>query len=218
MNQLSTTTLKKLNGLMAAGLAEHAEFVKAFHKAKAHAFRAGWFFLKAQIEITEGDWTDYLASYSDKVSATTVYRYMAFAHEATKWAEAVYPNLTGDALTKAALELAMQSPKGYIALCRQLELMRKFGEYDAVKYAQKRIVGDSNQVEFKFVSSITTLDMLTKIGDADFNLVFPDDRKPAECLTELESKLETALEKVRAMKNAGQVVEIEGVEPINPES
>lgn len=214
MSNLSSITIKKLNGYMASGLAEHAEFVKAFHKAKAHAFRAGWFFLKAQAEITEGDWVDYLATYSNKVSTTTVYRYMDFAHEAMKWAESVHPNLDGDALVKAALDMAMQSPKGYIALCRQLELMRKFGEYDAVKYAQKRIGGGSNQVEFKFTAGLTTLDMLTKLGEPDFNLVFPEDRQPAECLAEMESKLETALEKVRALKNAGKIVELESVEAV----
>jgi hypothetical protein len=125
---------------------------------------------------------------------------------------------TLDKIEQIACDMVMHSPKPMVALLRELGEVREFGEYDSVKYHSKNITTDSNQVEFKFVSSITTLDMLTKIGDADFNLVFPEDRKPAECLTELESKLETALEKVRAMKNAGQVVEIEGVEPINPES
>ena len=208
---LSSITIKKLNGFMAAGLAEHSEFLKAFHKAKCHAFRAGVYFLKAQAEITEGDWSDYLVTFEDKISRTTVYRYMAFADEVIKWAKASNPTLSGDALASAALDMAMQSPKGYIALCRQLELMRKFGEYDAVKYAQKRIGGDSKQVEFKSTSGLSTLDMLSRVGEPDFNLVFPDDRKPAECLTELESKLETALQKVRALRNSVAIVEVESV-------
>jgi len=31
--------------------------------------------------------------------------------------------------------MVMQSPKGFVALCRELKLMRKFGEYDSVAYA-----------------------------------------------------------------------------------
>lgn len=177
---------------------QHQNFAINFQKAKECALNAGFFLLQAQAAAEPGDWMPLIERHADKISQTTVYRYIAFATEVTEWVKAEFPGIKDNLVHAAAMKMVLKSPKGYIALCRQLELMRKFGEYDEVKYRAKKMLGDSKQIEFSFDELSAHLNVFTQ----DFRLTLPEGKDEAEALTELETQLEQALASVRARRSA----------------
>jgi hypothetical protein len=187
---------------------QHQLFAVNFQKAKECALNAGFFFLQAQTAADHGDFGALIERYKDKISSRTVYRYIEFAAEVIEWVKAEYPGITNDKVAAIAMKMVLKSPKGYIALCRQLELMRKFGEYDEVKYRSKKLLGDGKpQLEFSFDELSASVDVFSKIGQENFFLKFPEGKDETEALGELEAKLETALARVREIKQHGRIIE-----------
>lgn len=191
---------------MERGIAESESCRKSFEATKIHAMNAGFAFIKAR-EALEGEFVAYIGKYEHLVSQTTVYRYITFVECAIEWARAQNPQMkTDEELLKAAYKVVLQSPKPFIALMRQLGEMRKFGEYDAVKYATRKL-GNPEQIEFTFSTVFSAVDTLSHLGDENYQINYPEGKEPLEALTELEAKLEHALQRVRQIKQHGRVVE-----------
>ena len=176
---------------MLEGVREHEQFQRAFQSAKEHALNAGIFFQSAQANFEHGEWDNFIAGYSHKISRATIYRYLQFAQEVLEWAKSENPKLVGmEKLSAAAREMVLQSPKGLVALCRELKLMRKFGEYDEVKYRARKLLGDGGaQIEFEFEAAEKTLQMLC---DPKVHFKFPEGTDEAVALTELQGTLKSA--------------------------
>jgi len=180
------------------GIAQHQQFVAAFRKAKESALNAGFFFLAAQEAADHGDFESVLLKYEEQCSKTTIYRYIDFAKEVIEAVRATLSaSATAEELLAAGKAMVLQSPKGYIALCRQLQLMRKFGEYDKVKYKTRKVLGDGKQIEFSFDELAAHI----KVFTTDFRITLPEGKDEATALTELETELEAALTNVRQRKN-----------------
>lgn len=192
------------------GIAEATLAKKSFEATKVHAMNAGWNFMQSRLVCDrEGmNFDEFLGCYEKQISRTSAYRYMQFVESALEWAAAEQPSLKAKPaeLLKAAYKVVLQSPKPFIALMRQLGEMRKFGEYDAVKYAIARR-GGSQQIEFSFDKVSSSLDLLAHIDDANYVMNFGEGTDESAALEELEAKLETALNKVRAHKSARVPIE-----------
>jgi len=179
---------------MLEGIREHEAFNAAFRSARAHAINAGFFFLSARQQIADGNWGEFLFGYNHKISERAVRFYMLLATEAIEWVKHAQPQLAGlDKIQAAARDLVMESPKPLVALARELGFMRRFGEYDAVKYATRKRLGDAGQIEFEFTAAEHTLDLLC---DPKVVLKFPESADQHEALTELKGKLQSATARV----------------------
>lgn len=191
---------------MEKALAHSAEFVGLLAQAKAHAATAGWFFLQAKEVVGDGNWGDYVACFSDRIGRRTVTRYMEFTLEVIEWAQAERPALTSQMeLLNHGIEMALESPRTFTQLLRELKLMRRFGEYDPERYQQKKLSegGDQRgkQLELDFGRFTTGLRQLARLPEipADTDLD----------LDELEHDLEAALTHVRELKGtAGRTLDV----------
>ena len=211
INQIHMTKPTKQSSAakwMIEGIKQHEEFVSHFQKAKEYALNAGLFFASAREEIADGEWGQFLIGYDHIVKVRTVQRYVEFAQEVLKWVKTEHPKLVGmEKLSAAAREMILQSPKGLVALCRELKLMRKFGEYDEVKYRTKKLLGTGSQIEFEFAELAASIDVLTHFGEENYQFKYPDGVDEVEYMSALESKLEAALTRVRHIKKNGRVIE-----------
>lgn len=177
---------------MLEGIKHHESFVTHFRQAKDAALNCGLFFVSARTAVDHGNWITFLNGYTHKLSLRTIQFYTAFADDVLAHVKQEKPNLIGlDKLAAAAREMVLHSPKGLVALARELKLMRKFGEYDAVKYRAKQLTGGDNQIEFNFDAAEK---MLAAICDPKVKL--PDDLEEAE---ELVGTLKSAT--IRAEKH-----------------
>jgi hypothetical protein len=175
---------------MLEGIKQHQKFLQDFQSAKEDAFNAGLFFLSAKAEMEHGDWELFKQNYADKIPPRSLERYCEFATEVLAWAREENPKLVSvDQLQGLARSMVLQSPKGMVALCRELKLMRRFGEYDAVKYASRKMLGAGGQIEFDFTSAEKTLQMLC---DPKVQLTFPEGTDELAALTELDGTLKSA--------------------------
>lgn len=208
MSNLSTTATA--DKWIKQAIAESALARKSFEATKVHALNAGWNFMQARL-VCERDgevFENLIHAHEHQISRRSVFRYVEFAESALAWAAAEQPSLKAKPaeLLKAAYKVVLQSPKPFIALMRQLGEMRKFGEYDAVKYAiAKR--GGVQQIEFSFDKVSSSLDLLTHLDDVNYVMNFGEGKDEAEALAELEAKLENALEKIRGYKNTRAAIE-----------
>lgn len=181
----------------------------SFLKYKECTLNAAFFFFSARQSLPDGAWGEFLIGYDHKIAARTVRFYVQVAEAAIEWVKKKSPGITGvEKIMKAAKEMALQSPKPFVALLREEGFMRKFGEYDSVKYATtKRLGNGGSQIEFEFTAVASSLDLLTHLGDENYQFIYPEDKNTTEALAELETKLETALTRVRTIKQHGRVIE-----------
>jgi hypothetical protein len=194
---------------MQQGITESHNVRKTFAQTKLHAMNAGVFFIKARKELEgTGDFNDFLATFEQNISRPTVYRYIQFTESAIEWVQAEHPaEKNPDSLLKLAYKVVLQSPKPFIALMRQLGEMRKFGEYDAVKYATKKLNGGNAQIEFKFDELLAPLDHLAHFGEDKFTFTYPAGRDEAEVLDEAIAKTRTVLTRLEHVKQHGRIIE-----------
>lgn len=186
---------------------EHESFTRVFRTAKEHALNAGFYLLSARSKVDDGAWGELLLGYDHKMKARTARGYMQFASEAIEWVKAENPKLVGmPAIMNFAHSLVMQSPKGFVALLRELGQMRKFGEYDSVKYAIRKRNGE--QIEFDFSLSLKALDPLDHLGEPNFILKCPEGKTELEALGELKTRLESVLVKVSAQMQPTKITDI----------
>jgi hypothetical protein len=182
---------------MLEGIKEHKGFVGLFRQAKDRALNAGFFFLSAKTKFEHGEWENFMCGYAAEVSARQIQFYMAFAEEAIEWVKREQPKLLGmERISAAARAMVMDSPKGLVALCRELKLMRRFGEYDAVKYRSKQIKGNQ-QMEFNYSDAADTLQLL-----CSDQVELPKDISQAEELAHFtKMAAERAAKWVKALKS-----------------
>lgn len=188
------------------GIEESALARRKFRECWSHMLNAGMFFLKAQESCKEGNFELLLETYEADVSRATVYRHMAATRDAMEWAAASNPALKNDPtrLFEQAKKMVLQSPREFVAICRQLGEMRKFGEYDAIKYARRKLLGDEQQMELDFGKARASLEILERIDQIEFTNL-PDGVTIETALDEVEHKLENALEKVRERRKTVSV-------------
>jgi hypothetical protein len=207
MSKLAKTDADKW---MQQALAESAKMRHAWQQTKLAALNAGLFFFNARAAV-EGDFNEYLACYEDKISRTSVYRWIQFYESALEWAAQEKPSLKSKPalLLEYARKMVMQSPKPFVALMRQLGEMRKFGEYDSVKYAaQKRLSNGSQlQFEFDFSQAASALDLLMHVSEPNFIFKVPEGKTETEAARELQGKLTAALQKLDAFLADAETIE-----------
>lgn len=195
---------------MQQGITESRRCRDAFEETKIRALNAGVFFIKARAEVGEGEFNNLILRYEERqeIGRSTVYRYIQFTEGALEWAAAEHPELRNkaDALLKAAYKVVLQSPKAFVALMRQLGEMRKFGEYDSVKYATRKL-GSPTQIEFHFDKVFGAVDLLSHLGDANYQICFPTDKDETEALKELRDKLRAGVERLDQIIERGHIIE-----------
>ncbi len=193
---------------MLEGIKQHELFQKAFQSAKEYALNAGFFFLSAKSGFEHGEWENFCAGYTSKIPHRSIQRYMEFASEVSEWVKSESPKLVGmEKISAAAREMVLQSPKGLVALCRELKLMRKFGEYDEVKYRAKKMLGDNKQLELEFDALFMPVVQLSKIGQPNFHIKLPEGKNELEAYEELAANLDAARDCVRAQINKLKTIE-----------
>jgi len=183
-----------------SGLQEAELFKTAWRKAREHVMRAGFFFIRARESCPNGDWSLFVQAQSGgRISERTVRLYMQLAEAALVWARMAEPQTAGGKLEEVATkEVMMMSPKPLVALLRDLREMRPFGEYDAVKYAQRRLGNGQLEFELDFEKAFASVDVLDRLGSPGFTLNFPEGKSEEEGLTELREKMKSVLAKIDA--------------------
>ncbi len=205
MNQIANT-LKEVQNWFNAGVEEAERFKQDWARARARAINSGFLFLKARSLCPPGEWELFTENNSALIKPRTVRFYMQLATAALEWAREQNPKLTGEKAQAFAIrEVMLMSPKPLIALLRDLRELRPFGEYDAIKHAQKKL--RTGQIEFAFTDLLAPLEALSRFGDENCTFTFPEGRDELSVITEVEAKLEAALARVRQMKKHGRVIE-----------
>lgn len=175
-------------------------------QVRRDGIEAAFSFLRARASFTHGEWIQFVDLHTKQISLRTVQFYCQLAERAREWVLDNQPSLTDlDSINRAAVEMVMQSPKPLIALCRELGHLRQFGEYDAVKYAERK--GGSTQIEFDFAKVMAPLELLAHIGDDNYRFNYPDGVDETAYISEVETKLEAALVRVRQIKKNGRIIE-----------
>ena len=206
MSQHLTTA----NKWMQQGIAESNRCRESFEQTKIRALNAGVFFIKARTEVGDGEFSIFVARYEDRgeTTRTTVYRYIQFTECALEWAAAQHPELKNkpEALLKAAYKVVLQSPKPFVALMRQLGEMRKFGEYDSVKYATRKL-NNGSQLQFKFDELLAPLDHLAHFGEDNYTFIFPDGVDESQFIDEAIAKSRAVTKRLEHIKQHGRIIE-----------
>lgn len=197
----------KAHGFFNEALKKNDAFIRGMKQVRRDLVDAAFYFLQARQCFEHGEWGTFCAMYKDRISDRTIRSYCQMAEAAIEWVREAQPALKSVIeIQAAAREIMLQSPKQLVGICREVGFMRKFGEYDAVKYQQKRI-GNGNQIEFNFEQVVSSLDVLTHFGDSNYSFVYPDGKDEVEFMGEVEAKLEAALRRVREIKKHGRVIE-----------
>lgn len=196
------------NKWFAEGVKKSTKFERDCTELRRTMVDAAFCFLEARELVGHGNWLAYLDLHKKEIGPRTVQRWIKLAEDATAWVLAGQPALKKiSEIHAAARDLIFQSPKSLVALGRELGQFRKFGEYDAVKYAAQKRLLSNGQIEFDFAAVLEPLDALCHFGDEKYQFVFPAGRDETEFIGELETKLETALTRVRHIKQHGRVIE-----------
>jgi len=197
-----TTTADKF---MRAGIAAAKSAKRNFIQTKLRMLDCGWYFAKARDSLKDGDFGDFLACYEKEVSRTSVYRWIGFLEDALIEVAKQKPALAAkpDALLKQAKAMILMSPKAFTAVWRAEGEIRRFGEYDAVKYATGKMLGNGQQLELPFEKAIASLEALELFD----HLQIPEGKTETQALQELDAKLEKILAKVRAQLAEANTIE-----------
>ena len=189
-----------------AGVAEAQKGRDAFKRLRGHIIDAGFFFIRARDSAPHGDWLLFLEVNSAKMKARTVQRYMQLSEAALEWAKAQCPELRGPKLDDAARSCMMMSPKPLVALLRDLRELRPFGEYDAVKYAQRKL--GQGQLELDFSKCDDWFTDLEHIGEPNFVLKVPEGKTEAQALAEIRDRCQSIAAKAIAQLKASATIDL----------
>lgn len=192
------------------GMEAHTEALTLALQAKHRAILAGWYFLRAKAACPHGEWLQLLEANEAKLKARTVQAYMQFTEDALVSVIKARDGLSdadvrrleltdaqrGDAdLLKLAQEAVLHRAEGYVALAREFAILRKFGEYDAIRHQLgkvKRATGHAEQLEFSWAAADIGVRSLAAIS-----LTPAEKLPPRDKLLELESQLLAALQALR---------------------
>jgi len=183
-----TTTRRDAEKWYALGLQKHQAFERGMKQARRDVVDAAFAFLRCRAAFDYGEWGEFLMLHTD-ISPRTVRDYIELARHAQDWAlrsTSPMPK-TIEAVNAIARDLILYSPKPLIELCRDLKFMRPFGEYDRVKYHQAK--EDGSQLSFDFSRLAADVDVLTHLGEKNFELKFADGVDQVGALKELKAKL-----------------------------
>lgn len=198
----------KAYALFKIGVEKAKAFDRDMKQLRRDGIDAAFAFQQAREVTPHGEWGVFCDVHKEEISPRTVRFWCALADEAIAWVRESNPQLkTVSDIQAAARDLVMQSPKPLIALCRELGHMRKFGEYDAVKYAQKKLGGGSAQIEFKFDELLAPLDHLAHFGEEKFTFTYPAGRDESEVLDEAIAKTRAVLERLEHVRKHGRIIE-----------
>lgn len=138
-----TKLVSKAEEWFLAALEEDKKSCSAFTNMIAATFNAGIYFSNCKAEIKYGEWEQWVEAIiterSYPISRRTIYRYIEFAEDVIAYAATQNPGITNrDKLIAAARKLTLHSPKALVSVLRERKQLRQFGEYDPVRYQQKR--------------------------------------------------------------------------------
>jgi len=195
---------------MERGIEEALGARVALQSVKEKALLAGWFFGNARRKIPHGEWEEFLQAYN-AVSSRTVRSYIAFAEDVIVTVLGQKKKFTDDQLKnyqpshaemedpkllEAGKHAVLHSSIGFVELCRELSLFRKFGEYDAVRNAAAKARaakgGEPVQITFDFGVAMAGLRHMALLDQVS------TEHLPKEKLPEIRDQLATALSKVEA--------------------
>jgi hypothetical protein len=202
---------KQVRAWLANAAKESKAFVDAATRAKHHAILAGHFLHQAKAGCEHGTWLPMLKEAG--ITERSAQRFMAFYEgallsavierdelddSAARKLELVPAHLSDAELFKHAKEAVLHSTLPFTELLREFEIIRPFGEYDAVRHSVKIARGAKagGQLELSFdytvaVAGLRVLDAIDRAADEAI--------RPGE-LEDLEARLEGALVKVRERK------------------
>jgi hypothetical protein len=173
---------------------------KCPHQAKGHCYFCTLLMSGSVI------WELTLKKDAPELRQTTIDCYMELSRDALMWTKDMHPQITDRTKQEAiAMTVMIMSPKPFVALLRNLHEMRPFGEYDKIKYLDRKKIGNGEQLELNFDKVLATFDVLDRL-DEDFVLKLPEGKNEEEAFEELETKLQSALAKVQ--KRRGRTIEI----------
>jgi len=177
-----------------------------FRKSWEAMLDAGVYFRQAQETAPDGTFLLMCDQHIATISRRSIYRYIEHAETVLAAAAADRPDLKDDvrALLAHAKTMLVQSPKSMVALLRECGEMRKFGEYDAVRYQIRQA---DPQIRINWSRTVGWIDRLSNLSTGQIILDLPDGKQPDEALQELETKLTTALESVRAARTSSTITE-----------
>lgn len=200
------TPRKDAEKWFAVGHKKHQDFERSLKQARRDMVDAAFAFLRCRSAFEHGAWGEFLMLHTS-VTPRTVNSYIKLARHAQDWAMRSNPAAkTIEEINAIARDMVIHSPKPMVELCRELEVMRPFGEYDSIKYATKKISG-AQQIEFSFEKVSSSLDLLAHLDDANYVMNFGEGQDETAALEQLEEKLETALKTLRARKTARATIE-----------
>lgn len=198
----------KAASLFRIGVEKSRAFDRGMKQVRRDGIDAAFAFHQAREVTPHGDWGLFCETHAEEISPRQVRFWCQLADEAVEWVKLANPKLaTSTEVQAAARELVMQSPKPLIALCRELGHMRKFGEYDAIKYATKKLTSGTQQIEFKFDELLAPLDHLAHFGEDKFTFTYPAGREESEVLDEAIAKTRAVLERLEHVKQHGRIIE-----------
>lgn len=179
--------------LMRLGIEQANLARRTFRQLNLHMLNAGVAFIRARDAAT--DFAALVESYKSQISRASVYRYMAYAEAILRQAAEARPDLqdAADKLLDYAREMVIQSPRPLVAVLRADGALRKFGEYDAVRY-QRRKLGLPRPLIIRWPAVMDHLDALIRIADPSVRITVPDGTSEREGLRVLRDRLQAALE------------------------
>lgn len=199
----------KATALFNLGVDKARAFDRGMKQVRRDGIDAAFAFMQARELVGHGDWGMFCEAHSEDISPRAVRFWCQLAEEAIAWVRQAKPELKlVSEIQSAARDLVMQSPKPLIALCRELGHMRKFGEYDAVKYATKKLASSSSQIEFDFDKVFSAVDLLAHIGEDNYVIKYPENKDETEALRELRDKMAASVKRLDQIIEHGRVVEI----------
>ena len=193
----------------AEGVKKSHQFEDALRQTRRFMMDAAFNFMRARALLPHGSWGDFCELHGDEIAPRTVRFWCQLAEEAIAWVRVADPKLKSlDEIHAAARDLVIQSPKPLVALCRHLGHMRPFGEYDAVKYAQRKLGnGNTAQFEFEFSDLLAPLDQLCHFGEDNYTFKYPKGVDEAEFLDEALAKSRAVVKRLEAIKQHGRIIE-----------
>lgn len=196
------TNKKEATRLFLTGIEKHKAFDTSIKAARKQAVEAGFYFLRSRAAFDHGEWGVFCEVHRERISNRAIYNYMQLAELQARYVVYKDPTVTNlEDIIRLSVEQVLISPLPLVALTRELNHVLKFGGYFQEDYENKKLrLAGAGQFEFQFDKVSSTLDVLSHLGESNFTFKFPEGKDETEAWGEVETKLETALARVREMK------------------
>ena len=156
--------------------------IKCPHQAKGRCYLCNLLMASSAV------WDLTLKKEAPELRQTTVGCYMDLSRDALMWTSDMHPQVTDRTKQEAiATTVMIMSPRPFVALLRNLQQMRPFGEYDAVKYRDSKRLGNGEQLELNFEKLMASFDVMDR---DDVVLKVPEGKDEAEAWAEIVQRCE----------------------------